>query len=127
MIHFESSISVDVPARTAYNQWTQFEQFPSFMKGIKSVRQIDPQHLHWVADIAGKDVEWTAEITHQEADKHIGWRSTSGAHNAGSVKFESLADDLTRVTLRMEYEPEGAIEKAAARSAWSRSASRATC
>jgi hypothetical protein len=111
MSNIEKSIEVDVPVRTAYNQWTQFEQFPQFMKGVKSVRQLDASHLQWRAEIAGKDVEWTAEITHQEPDRHIGWRSTSGAPNAGSVKFEQLAANRTRVTLRLDYVPEGAVEK----------------
>jgi uncharacterized membrane protein len=111
MTHTEKHIEVNVPVRTAYDQWTQFETFPSFMKGVKSVKQLDPTRLHWVAEIAGKDIEWTAEITHQEPDRHIGWRSTSGAPNAGSVKFDSLGVDRTRVTVRIDYTPEGALEK----------------
>lgn len=111
MSNIEKSIEVDVPVRTVYNQWTQFEQFPQFMKGVKSVRQLDASHLQWRAEIGGKDVEWTAEITHQEPDRHIGWRSTSGAPNSGSVKFEQVASNRTRVTLRLDYQPEGAVEK----------------
>lgn len=111
MSHIEKSIEVEVPVRTAYNQWTQFEEFPRFMKGVKSVEQLDDKRLHWRAEIAGKDVEWTAEITHQEPDRHIGWRSTAGAGNAGSVKFETLGASRTKVTLRLDYEPEGAVEK----------------
>jgi uncharacterized membrane protein len=112
MTHSESKIDVDVPVRTAYDQWTQFESFPAFMKGVKSVRQLADNQLQWVAEIGGRDVEWTAEITHQEPDRHIGWRSTSGAHNAGSVKFEPLGADRTRVVVRLDYTPEGAVEKA---------------
>ena len=111
MTHTEKNIEVNVPVRTAYNQWTQFESFPGFMKGVKSVKQLSDKSLHWVAEIGGKDVEWTAEITHQDPDRHIGWRSTSGAPNAGSVKFESLGADKTRVTVRIDYTPEGALEK----------------
>jgi len=111
MSHTETKIDVDVPARTAYDQWTQFESFPAFMTGVTSVRQLSANRLHWVAEIGGHDVEWTAEITHQEPDRHIGWRSTSGAHNAGSVKFEPLGPNRTRVTLRLDYTPEGAVEK----------------
>jgi uncharacterized membrane protein len=111
MTNTESKIEVDVPVRTAYDQWTQFESFPAFMKGVKSVRQLADNRLQWVAEIGGRDVEWTAEITHQEPDRHIGWRSTSGAHNAGSVKFEPLDPNRTRVTVRLDYTPEGAVEK----------------
>lgn len=112
MTHTEKSIDVSVPLRTAYNQWTQFESFPDFMKGVRRVEQLDDKTLRWVAEIGGKEVEWTAEITHQEPDRHIGWRATSGAPNAGSVKFEPLGTEKTRVTVRLEYTPEGATQKA---------------
>jgi uncharacterized membrane protein len=114
MSHTEKSIEVDVPVSTAYNQWTQFETFPEFMKGVKRVEQLGDRKLHWVAEIGGKDVEWTAEIVHQEPDRHIGWRSTSGAQNAGSVKFEPVGAARCRVTLRIDYQPEGAAEKTGA-------------
>ncbi len=110
MSHLEESIEVDVPIRTVYNQWTQFEEFPKFMEGVKSVRQISDNLLTWTAEIAGKDVEWNAQITQQEPDQRIGWRSTSGAHNAGSVSFVPKGSAKTEVTLRLEYEPQGAIE-----------------
>ena len=106
----EKSIEVDVPLRTAYNQWTQFEEFPRFMEGVKEVRQLDDKRLHWKAEIAGKDVEWNAEIMSQEPDKRIGWKSTSGAVNSGVVTFESMGLNKTRVLLNIQYEPEGAVE-----------------
>jgi uncharacterized membrane protein len=105
------SIDVNVPVGTAYNQWTQFEDFPKFMEGVKSVRQLDDKRLHWVAEIGGKDVEWDAEITQQTPDKRIAWRSTSGAENAGSVTFAPAGADQTKVTLRLEYDPKGVTEK----------------
>jgi len=111
MAAVEKSIDVDVPVRTAYNQWTQFEDFSRFMEGVKEVRQLDDKRLHWRAEILGKDVEWTAEITQQIPDKRITWRSTSGAFNAGSISFEPLGAEKTRLRLRIEYEPEGAAEK----------------
>jgi uncharacterized membrane protein len=110
MATIEKSTDVDVPVRTAYNQWTQFESFPLFMEGVKEVRQLDDKRLHWRAEVAGKDVEWTAEIVQQIPDQRITWRSTSGAANAGSISFAPLADAKTRVTLRMEYDPEGAAQ-----------------
>ncbi len=110
MAHLEESIEVAVPVRTAYNQWTQFEEFPKFMEGVKSVRQISDNLLTWRAEIAGKDVEWNAQITQQEPDTRIGWRSTEGAHNAGSVSFVPIGPSMTMVTLRLEYEPEGAVQ-----------------
>ena len=112
MSKIEQSIEVEVPVRTAYNQWTQFEEFPSFMGGVQEVRQLDDTHLHWRAEIWGKEKEWDAEITEQEPDRRISWKSVSGAPNAGTVRFEPLGPESTRVRLVMAYEPEGAIESA---------------
>ena len=112
MAHIEETIDVTVPVRVAYNQWTQFELFPRFMEGVKSVRQVDDQHLAWHAEVGGKELEWTAEITQQIPDQRIGWRSTSGPTNAGSVTFQPLGINTCRVTLRLEYEPDGFMEKA---------------
>jgi uncharacterized membrane protein len=106
----EKSIVVDVPVNTAYNQWTQFEEFPQFMEGIETVRQEGDTHTHWRANIAGKDVEWDADITEQTPDQRVSWRSTTGAHNAGTVSFQPEGSDRTNVTLRLEYEPEGFFE-----------------
>ncbi len=111
MEKIQKSIEVNVPLHTAYNQWTQFEEFPRFMEGVKEVRQIDAKRLHWCAEIMGKDVEWDAEITQQTPDRMISWQSTTGAANNGSVRFEQLTDNKTRITLDLEYEPRGAAEK----------------
>src|ERR1044071_4276288 len=89
----EQSVEVDVPLRTAYNQWTQFEDFPRFMEGVREVRQTDDSHLHWRAQIGGKEVQWDAEITDQTPDQRIAWRSTSGPRNDGAVSFHPLSDN----------------------------------
>lgn len=104
------SMEVDVPVSTVYNQWTQFEEFPQFMDGVESVRQLDDKRLHWKAEIGGKDKEWDAEIFRQVPDQVIAWRSTSGAQNGGEVRFEKAGENRTRVTLVMTYEPEGVVE-----------------
>ena len=106
----QESIDVDAPLSTVYNQWTQFEDFPRFMAGVKEVRQLDDTHLHWHAEIWGKDKEWDAEITEQEPDRRISWKSVAGAHNAGTVRFEPLAGNRTRVRLVMAYEPHGPVQ-----------------
>jgi uncharacterized membrane protein len=112
MPKIEETIEVDVPVQVAYNQWTQFEEFPTFMEGIKEVRQIDDTHLHWVAEIGGQTEEWDAEITEQSPDQRIAWHSTSGKPNAGVVTFQRLADQRAKVTLELEWEAEGLLEKA---------------
>ncbi len=111
MASIERAIDVDVPVRIAYDQWTQFESFPSFMEGVKEVHQVDDKRLRWRAEIAGKEEEWEAEITEQQPDRMIAWRSIAGALNAGTVTFEPR-DGATRVKLRIDYAPEDATEKA---------------
>ncbi|UJS18609.1 MAG: SRPBCC family protein [Candidatus Jettenia sp. CY-1] len=111
MEKIEKSIDVNVPVHTAYNQWTQFEEFPRFMEGVKEVKQLDAKRLHWKAEILGKEIEWDAHITEQTPDRQISWESTSGAVNRGTVMFKSSEPNKTRITLDIEYEPRGATEK----------------
>jgi uncharacterized membrane protein len=111
MQHVEKAIEVDAPVSTVYNQWTQFEEFPRFMEGVESVRQLDDKRLHWRAEIAGKTVEWEAEIFEQIPDRRVAWRSISGPMNSGMVNFEPLSEMSTRVSLKLNYEPDGAMEK----------------
>jgi uncharacterized membrane protein len=106
----EKSIEVDAHVSAVYNQWTQFEEFPQFMQGVEQVRQLDDKRLHWKANIAGKTKEWDAEITQQIPDQVIAWRSTSGAPNAGEVRFDKASGGATRVTLVIGYDPEGVVE-----------------
>ena len=106
----EKSIEVERPVSTVYNQWTQFEEFPQFMEGVKEVRQLDDRRLHWKAEIGGKTKEWDAEIFEQIPDERIAWRSMTGAKNSGMVNFHSGSPNTTRVTLKLNYEPEGIAE-----------------
>ena len=107
----EKSILVNVPVGTAYNQWTQFEDFPRFMGGIKSVKQLEDDRLEWVAEIAGVRRQWTARILEQVPDRKVAWAATEGATNAGAVTFEDVGGGQTSVHLTLEYEPEGLLEK----------------
>ena len=106
------TIDVKAPVSTVYNQWTQFEEFPRFMEGVEQVTQLDHKRLHWKAKIAGKEKEWDAEIFEQTPDQRIAWRSIEGAKNSGEVSFQALDANSTRITLRLSYLPEGALEKA---------------
>ena len=112
MSTIEESIEIERPVRTVYNQWTQFEEFPSFMEGVESVTQLDDRHLRWVADIGGETREWQAEIVAQEPDRRVAWRATDGKDNAGVVTFQPLDQTTTRVEVQMQWEPEGMKEKA---------------
>ena len=105
------SIEVNVPVRIAYDQWTQFEEFPRFMEGVEAAQQLDDKRLHWRAKIAGKVEEWDAEIVEQVPDRVISWRSTSGARNQGTVRFTPLGDNKTRIELEMHWEPKDVTER----------------
>jgi uncharacterized membrane protein len=114
MSTIEASIDVQVPVRTAYNQWTQFEEFPKFMEGVKEVRQLDDKRLQWVAEIGGQNREWEAEITEQIPDERVAWTSTGGeVMHAGVVTFHRIDDDQSRAMLQMGFEPQNFGEKAA--------------
>jgi len=110
MAEITESIDVAVPVSTVYNQWTQFEEFPRFMGGVQSVQQLDDTHLRWIAEIGGKHEEWEAEITEQHADERVAWKAIGGKGNAGVVTFHRLNDGETRVTVQMDWQPEGVIE-----------------
>jgi hypothetical protein len=107
----EKTIEVDVPIHTAYDQWTQFEDFPQFMGGVDQVRQVGDALTHWIAQIAGVRREWDAAILEQVPDIKVAWAATTGATNAGAVYFQSLGPTRTLVRLHLEYEPEGFVEK----------------
>jgi uncharacterized membrane protein len=111
MAKIEKSIDVDVPIRTVYNQWTQFEDFPEFMEGVLEIKQLDDKRLLWRANVGGGEKTWEAEITEQVPDDRIAWRSRDGTPNAGVVTFHRLADTKTRLMLQLEYAPEGAVEQ----------------
>jgi uncharacterized membrane protein len=114
MTRVQHTIDVNVPVRTAYDQWTQFEDFPQFMDNVKSVKQLDDRRLHWVAEIGGRQTEWDAEIVDQVPDQRVSWRSTAGTPNDGTVTFEPTAPDKTKVTVAIEAEPTDPLEKAGA-------------
>ncbi|WP_298461954.1 SRPBCC family protein [uncultured Cellulomonas sp.] len=107
----EKTILVNVPVSVAYNQWTQFEEFPHFMGGVTKVTQETDDRLHWVAEIAGVKRQWEAKILEQVPDHKVAWAATEGATNAGAVTFEDLGGGQCRVHLHLEYEPEGLVEK----------------
>lgn len=107
------SVDVAVPVRTAYNQWTQFEEFPRFMAGVEQVRKLSDTMTHWKIEIAGVEREFDARVTEQHPDERVAWVSTEGPRHAGVVTFHRLAPDRSRVTVQMEIEPHGVTEKAA--------------
>jgi uncharacterized membrane protein len=103
----DAAVDVEVPVSTAYNQWTQFEEFPRFMDGIESVQQLDDARLHWVANIAGRRAEWDARILEQHPDQQVTWISEDGRTTRGTVTFEPLGEGRTLVRLSMSYRTEG--------------------
>jgi uncharacterized membrane protein len=114
MTRIRKTIDVDVPARIAYDQWTQFEEFPTFMEGVDRVEQRDDRFLDWTATIGGQTRSWTAEIVDQTPDVRIAWKAVEGTENAGAVLFEPLGTERTRVDLTIDADPEGPVENAGA-------------
>ena len=114
MASVTKSIDVHVPISTAYNQWTQFETFPQFMGGVEQVQQLDDRHMHWKVSVGGQQREFDAEVTEQHPEERIAWKSTDGKTHAGVVTFHKLAPEDTRVTVQLEWQPEGVTEKAGA-------------
>jgi len=111
MAKVDTKITVDVPLETAYNQWTQFEEFPRFMDGVEEVRQLDDRRLHWVAEFGGERHEWDAEIVEQHPEERVAWRNVDGKQNAGVVTFHKIDHDTTRIAVQMDFVPEGLKEK----------------
>lgn len=106
------SVDVNVPVRTAYNQWTQFEDFPNFMGGVTEIRQLDDKTTHWKTNINGVKREFDAKITEQLPDERVAWTTTEGTHQAGVVTFHRIDENTTRVTCQMDFDPDGVVEQA---------------
>jgi uncharacterized membrane protein len=111
MEQLEHSIEVEAPVTATYNQWTQFEDFPHFMEGVESVTQLDEKRVHWVAEVAGKRKEWDAEITRQVPDREIDWVGLGDADNRGRIVFEAIDANTSKVTMMLDYDPEGMVEE----------------
>lgn len=106
------SVDVDVPVRAAYNQWTKFELFPRFMGAVERIDQVSDTRTHWVTKIAGVEREFDAEITEQHPDERIAWKTVDGPTQAGVVTFHRIDDNHSRVSLQLDFDPEGFAEKA---------------
>ena len=109
-----SDIDISLPISSVYNQWTQFEDFPAFMSGVEELRQLSDKTLYWRVSVAGVERAFVTEITEQQPDDRIAWRSSDGPAHSGVVTFHRLDDNLTRVRLQIEWEPQGLTETAGA-------------
>ena len=115
MSQVTESVDVNVPIRTAYDQWTQFETFPQFMEGVESVTQISDTRSHWKIEVGGQTREFDTEISEQTPEERIAWTTVGGdVQQAGVVTFHKLDDNTTRVTIQMDWDPQGLVEKAGA-------------
>ncbi|HZE66153.1 MAG TPA: SRPBCC family protein [Sporichthyaceae bacterium] len=108
------TVDVEVPVRTAYDQWTQFESFPEFMAGVDRITQLDDKHLRWQVHVGGAERQFDTEITEQHPDERVAWKSTDGVTHAGVITFHKLSDTNTRITAQIDWQPEGLKEKAGA-------------
>ena len=108
----QQAIDVAVPIKTAYNQWTQFEEWPNFMHRLDRVTQDDETHVSFKSKIWGISREFTAEIVEQRPDDRVKWRVTEGVSHTGIVTFHELSDRLTRIDVDVHIEPGSLLEKA---------------
>jgi len=105
-------IDVGVPLQVAYDQWTEFGSFPSFMKKVENVEAEEDTKLRWKAQIFWSHREWEATILEQVPEERIVWRSTGQkGHVDGSVTFHELGPNLTRIIVVLEYYPQGFMER----------------
>jgi len=106
------TIDVNVPVSVAYNQWTQFEEFPQFLSFVESITQATDTLTEWKVKVGGVEREFEAEITEQHPDERVAWNSTGGeVDHAGVVTFHKLSDEETRVTVQLDWEAKGLAEK----------------
>lgn len=106
------TIEIDLPVRTVYDQWTQFETFPEFMDEVEEIEQLSDAELAWTTSIAGKQDAFRTRIVEQRPDEEISWTTTRGdVEHSGRVEFTVLDDERTRVAVEMEHEPKGGLEK----------------
>lgn len=106
----ETFVEVHSPVSAVYRQWLNFEDYPRFMEGVEKVEELDDGRIHWRATHAGLTLEWDAEIVENVPDRRIAWRSTNGPQSRGLVALRPVGPEHTRVTLRLEYQPEGYVE-----------------
>jgi uncharacterized membrane protein len=111
MATVNSTIDVDMPISTVYNQWTQFESFSQFMSGVESITQVSDTLTDWKVSIAGIEREFQAEIVEQHPDERVAWNSVGGAEHSGVVTFHRISDDCTRIALQLTWTPQGIVEK----------------
>lgn len=106
------TIDVAVPVSVAYNQWTQFEEFPKFLDEVESITQTTPTLTVWKVKVGPVEKQFEAEITEQHPDERVAWTSTGGeVDHAGVVTFHKLSDSETRLTVQIDWEPTGILEK----------------
>ena len=112
MAQIIETVDVDVPVGTSYNQWTQFESFPNFLDEVEEITQTDDTHSHWKVKIAGAEREFDTVVTEQHPDERVAWTSTGGdTEHAGVVTFHKLSDTTSRLTVQIDWEPQGLLEK----------------
>jgi uncharacterized membrane protein len=112
MAQLIETIDVDVPVRAAYDQWTRFEEFPSFLDEVESITQVDDTTTDWRIKVGPVERTFRAIITEQHPDERVAWTSKDGdVDHAGVVTFHKLDDTHTRVTAQIDWEPSGFLEK----------------
>ena len=109
------TVDVNVPVSVAYNQWTKCEEFPKFLSFVESITQVNDTLTEWKVKVGGVEREFEAQITEQHPDERVAWNSTGGqVDHGGVVTFHKLAENETRVTVQLDWQATGLMEKAGA-------------
>lgn len=106
MAHAEKSIVVRVPVRTAYREWTAWEELPAFLGGVNRVTAHDAQTQEWDVEIGGRPMQWETRVEARD-ERHVAWRTTGHPHAEGDVELKPVEGGQTLVTLRLVYDPDG--------------------
>jgi uncharacterized membrane protein len=104
MAFIDKTIEVAADVHDAYEVWTAFTDYPEFMECVEIVTVVSDDRLHWVALIEDETCEWDADVVDEVPDTKVTWRAIDG-RETGEVRFEKLADGITKVTYQLEYDP----------------------
>ncbi|MEU9201216.1 SRPBCC family protein [Streptomyces sp. NPDC048332] len=104
------SVDMKAPVAISWALWSDVTQWPTFLSHVQRVDPLDERRFAWQLALPGVDKSFVAELTEVVAEDRIAWKTTEGVHHAGVVTFHRLDDESSRLTLQIEYDPQGFVE-----------------